>query len=128
MLNTYIQLIPKSDNFLTKRHFFEGVSLALEKNDIFFSGYQIENKFRGLLRRHRLSKRRGDFFSKMNKIVSLDSTINDENYLIPASDVSFSFSSDFFLKKKIKIFFTIFFFRMKTMLMNNFQNFQNFQK
>lgn len=89
MLNAYIKLIQSNEKYLTKKLFFEDISLALEKQNIFFNGYQVENKFRGLLRTHRLSKQKGKYFNKINQVVSLDSTINEEHYLIPASDVSF---------------------------------------
>lgn len=97
MLDAYIHFIPKKDTYLTKKQFFEDVALYLEKDNIFFTGYQVENKFRGLLRTHRLSKQKGKYFSKINDVVLLDSSIKEEHYFKPTSEfeqVNFSQNED----------------------------------
>lgn len=86
MLDAYVHFIPKKETYVTKKQFFEDIALYLEKDNIFFTGYQVENKFRGLLRTHRLSRQKGKYFDKMNDLVLLDSAIREEHYIKPTSE------------------------------------------
>lgn len=94
MLDAYVHFIPKKGSYLTKKQFFEDIALYLEKDNIFFTGYQVENKFRGLLRTHRLTKQKGKYFSKINNVAHLDSSIREEHYLQPTSELEVTFSQN----------------------------------
>lgn len=85
LLIAYKHFLPKKITYATKKLLFEDISKHLEKQKIFFTGYQIENKFRGLLRTHRLSKQKGKYFSKINELVLMDPSMAADYYLKPTT-------------------------------------------